>query len=200
MGGTTIIDSMAGAAGADPSSSLLIDDFEDGDSLAKQPLGVWYPTNDGTAPQGQQQGLGIEPAGSDATSVYALRTHGSGYHLWGAAVGVDLIQRSFTGSAAGTAMPLNALGYANLCFRARVEAGATDSIQVHLLRGTDRESDHYTKQLSVSERWDRYCLPLVEFIGPNDVALTPDSLTALQFFFPPQLLFEFWLDDVELTQ
>jgi hypothetical protein len=192
---------MAGAAGAEPSSSLLIDDFEDGDTVAKKPFGVWYPTNDGSAPPGQVQGLGIEPAGVDASSVYALRTHGSGYQVWGAAVGVDLVQRSYSTGGAPTATPLNALAYAKVCFKARIESGATDSIQLHLLRGTDpaRGPDHYTKQLSLSESWTPYCIPFVDLIRTDGTPLVADQLTALQFFFPPGSLFAFWLDDVELT-
>lgn len=182
LGGTTAIDSMAGAGAAAPSSPLLIDDFEDGDTRAKEPLGWWYPINDETS----AQGFGVEPAGGGAASVYALRTHGSGFQEWGAAVGVDLI---------GTATPLNALGYEGLCFKGRVESGTSTSIQVHLLRG----ADHYQQQLSLSPNWTRYCLPLAEFIGPSDAALTAEDFGALQFFLPPQSRFELWLDDVELT-
>jgi hypothetical protein len=132
------------------------------------------------------QGFGIEPAGTGATSVYALRTHGSGFQQWGAAVGLDL-KDGLT--------PLNALDYETLCFSARIESGSSSSIQVHLLRG----EQHYSVQLSLTESWTRYCFPLVDFLGPNASALAPDELTALQFFLLPQSQFVLWLDDLDLV-
>lgn len=174
-------DGEAGAPGLP--SPLLIDDFEDGDSRAQPPLGWWYPVNDKTS----QQGFGIEPVSRDA-SVYALQTHGSGFRDWGAAVGVDL-----TGEAPA---PLDLLGYRNLCFLARVDAGSSTLIQVHLLRGML----HYTRDVSVSETWTRYCVPLAEFTTLTGEPFVPNELIALQFFFPTIEPFTFWLDDVEVVR
>jgi hypothetical protein len=182
-GGTTSIVPVAGAGNAAPTAPLLIDDFEDGDLRAKEPLGWWYPVNDRTA----TQGFGIEPVSSSTASVYALRTHGSGFQAWGAAVGVNLV---------GDATPLNALGYEELCFVARVEADTGEVIEVHFLRDEDV---HYRQVVSLSESWTRYCFPLVDFIGPNEAALVPSELTALQFFFPPGSPFVLWLDDVSVV-
>lgn len=174
--------SEAGTSTVGPTAPLLIDDFEDGDPRAKEPLGWWYPVNDKTS----LQGFAVEPASNGAASTYALRTHGSGFQSWGAAVGVDLV---------GDATPLDLSSYKELCFLARVEAGSSTSIQVHLLRG----DLHYTQDLSVSEAWGRHCLSLVGFKSTNDQVLMPDQLIALQFFFAPSSPFEFWLDDVEVT-
>lgn len=181
-GGTTPSDPVAGAGNAAPSSPLLIDDFEDGDPRAKVPLGWWYPFNDGTS----TQGFGIEPVSRGTASLYALRTHGSGFLEWGAGVGVNLI---------GESTPLNALSYQKLCFFARVEADIGDPIQVHVLRDTQT---HYNQEVSLSENWTRYCLPLVDFVGQNGAALVPNELTALQFFFLPGAPFVLWLDDVSI--
>jgi len=180
-GGMPALNSAGGAGLAPPTSPLLIDDFEDGDMRAKSPFGWWYPVNDSTG----TQGTGIEPVVGGA-SVYSLRTHGSGFTEWGAAVGVDLV---------GESRPLNALGYARLCFVARVEAGSSSSIQVHLLRDP---GVHYQREVSLSEAWSRYCLPLTDFIGEDQDVLMLDELIALQFFFAPKDSFELWLDDVEL--
>jgi hypothetical protein len=171
----------AGAGPAEPTSPLLIDDFEDGDMRAKEPRGWWYPINDGT----DKQGIGIEPISEGTTSVYALRTHGGEFGDWGAALGVNLI---------GESTPLNAVGYERLCFVARVEADGSSSIAVHILR---EPGVHYEQDVSLSESWTRYCLPLANFLGA-DGALMPDELIALQFFFPPGARFEFWLDEVEI--
>jgi hypothetical protein len=184
-GGTTSIEPVAGAGNAPPSSPLLVDDFEDGDPRAKEPLGWWYPVNDRTG----TQGFGIEPASSSAASVYALRTHGSGFQSWGAALGVNLVDG---------ATPLNLLSYEELCFVARVEADTAQRIEVHLLRQGEEE-EHYRKEVSLSESWTRYCLPLVAFIGANEAALLPNELIALQFFFPPGSPFALWLDDVSVV-
>jgi hypothetical protein len=172
----------AGSNGQVPTSPLLIDDFEDGDPIAREPLGWWYPVNDKTS----AQGFGIEPLNGGSTSVYALRTHGSGFQAWGAAVGVDLIAKSRS---------LDAVGYERLCFSARVEAGSSTLTQVHLLKG----EQHYIQEASLSESWTRYCRTLVDFKGPAEAALVPNGLIALQFFFVPNSPFAFWLDDVELT-
>jgi hypothetical protein len=174
--------SAAGGAPVKPTSPLLIDDFEDGDTIAQKPLGWWYPVNDGTG----TQGFGIEPVSRGTASVYALRTHGSGFDDWGAAVGVDLT---------GESPSLNALGYRQVCFVARVEAGSSSLLQVHFLQG----GLHYIQELSFSEAWTRYCRPISEFVTPAQKALAPSELLALQVFFPPGSPFEFWLDDVELV-
>jgi hypothetical protein len=173
----------SGAGAAGPTSPLLIDDFEDGDIRAKEPLGWWYPVNDGTG----TQGFGIEPVTRGTASIYALRTHGSGFGDWGAALGVDLV---------GDAAPLDLQSYAQLCFLGRVEAGSSTSIQVHLLRG----EQHYSREISLSETWTRYCLPLTGFTTLTQSALVPNELIALQFFFTPTEPFLFWVDDVEVVQ
>lgn len=186
-GGTTAGGSSAGAAGssagaAGSPSPLLIDDFEDGDMRAAQPFGSWYRVNDGTA----AQGLGIEPFGGGGANIYALRTHGSDFNDWGAGLGVNLAEDS---------PPLNALGYEQLCFRARIEAGTSSSVEVHLLQDPGVP---YRRDVSLSESWTRYCFPFADFVAADRSQLMPDKLIALQFFFPPQAGFELWLDDVDL--
>jgi hypothetical protein len=178
-GGTTSAPD-AGTVNA-PSLPLLIDDFEDGDPRAKAPLGWWYPVNDLTG----TQGFGIEPVSRGPASIYALRTHGSGFQDWGSAVGVDLV---------GEAAPLDLRSGRELCFVARVEAANSTSLQVHLLSG----GQHYTRDVSLSETWTRYCLGLTDFKSLNQEALVPTQLIALQYFFPPTEPFAFWLDDVEV--
>jgi hypothetical protein len=181
-GGSTAAGTEAGGDAGSPSSTLLIDDFEDGDTIAQAPLGWWYPINDGTG----TQGFGIEPVSRGTASVYALRTHGSGFKNWGAAVGVDLT---------GGSPSLNALGYKQLCFVARVETGSSSVIQVHLLQG----KLHYIQELSLSETWTRYCRPFGDFVTSAQQPLVPSELLSLQFFFAPGSPFEFWLDDIEFT-
>ena len=173
------------AAGSDagkPRSPLLIDDFEDGDTIAQEPLWWWYPINDGTG----TQGFGIEPVSRGTASVYALRTHGSGFAEWGGAVGVDLT---------GESPSLNALPNKQLCFVARVEAGSSSLVHVQFLQG----GQHYVQDLSLSAAWTRYCRPFSAFVTQTQQALVPSELLALQFFFPAGSPFEFWLDDVELV-
>ena len=170
------------AAGAGPIDTTLpgvVDDFEDGDTRANAPLGWWYPINDGTS----TQGFGIEPLSGDTGSVYALRTHGSGFRDWGAAVGVNLI---------GDSIPLSAAAYTELCFVARVDAGSTPLVAVHLIR----DDNHYTQEISLSDAWSNHCLRLTGFIRADDGPLVPSELVALQFFFAPETAFAFWLDEV----
>lgn len=171
----------AGAGPERPTTPLFIDDFEDGGIRAKEPLGWWYPVNDETS----TQGFGIEPVSRGIASVYALRTHGSGFQDWGSAVGVDLLRE---------ATPLDLRGYQELCFVGLVEAGSSTMIQVHLLRGPQ----HYNQAVSLSENWTRYCLPLADFRTSTQEPLVPTEVSALQFFFEPVAPFLFWLDDVEI--
>lgn len=183
-GGTTPIDAPAGAGPAEPSAPLLIDDFEDGDVRSKEPRGWWYPVNDGTG----LQGFGVEPVTRGAASVYALRTHGSGFQEWGAALGVNLV---------GDSTPLSLQSYEELCFTARVDAATTTLIQVHFLQEPNR---HYSQEISLSETWTQHCLKLRDFRHVEDgTALVADELIALQFFLPPGFPFGLWLDDVEAT-
>jgi len=172
------------AAGRDttgPTVPLVVDDFEDGNTIAKEPLGWWYPVNDGTG----TQGFGIEPVANGTASVYSLQSHGSGFQEWGAAVGVDLI---------GASTPLNVVSYQQLCFVAKVGAGSATVTQVHLLQG----AQHYIQELSLSESWTRYCRPLGDFVTTAGETLVPSELIALQFFFSPGSSFVFWLDDVKV--
>jgi len=178
--GTAAVEPTSGSGPDDPGSGWLIDDFEDGDARAKEPRGWWYPVNDGTG----TQGFGIEPVGERAPSVYALRTHGSGFRDWGAALGVNLV---------GDTAPLSAPSTAQLCFQARVEPGATNLVQVHFV-----SDQHYIHEVSLSESWSPYCLSLVDFVGANGAALVPSDMIALQFFFAPEARFELWLDDVAI--
>jgi hypothetical protein len=174
----------AGAAADGAISPLLVDDFEDGDTGANQPFSAWYPINDGTG----TQGFGIEPDSLGSTSIYALRTHGSGFTGWGSAVGLAL---------ADDATPLDLLSYDKLCFQARVEAGSSTLISVQLLSG----AEHYAREVSLSQSWTQYCFPLVDFISTTtNEALVPSAINTLQFFFRPVDPFLFWLDDVEFER
>ena len=184
-GGGMANNEQAGAAGDGAISPLLLDDFEDGDTLANKPLGFWYPLNDGN---GGTQGFGIEPDSSGSTSIYALRTHGSGFRDWGSAVGLDLV---------GDARSLDLLSYDKLCFHARVEAGSSTLISVQLVSG----QEHYAREVLLSQTWTQYCLPLVDFISTTtDEALVPSGINTLLFFFRPVDPFLFWLDDVEFER
>jgi hypothetical protein len=180
-GGGMANNEQAGAAGDGAISPLLVDDFEDGDLGANKPFGAWYPINDGKG----TQGFGIEPDSSrGSASVYALRTHGSGFSDWGSAVGLYM---------AG----VDLLSYDNLCFQARVEAGSSTTISVQLLSG----DEHYAREVSLSQTWTQYCLPLVDFISTTtNEALVPSGIDTLLFFFRPVDPFLFWLDDVEFER
>jgi hypothetical protein len=182
-GGTTSVDPAAGTGNAGPSSPLLIDDFEDGDSRAEEPLGWWYPVNDKTG----TQGFGIEPVSRGTASVYALRTYGSGFQSWGAALGVNLI---------GEAAPLRAQSSEQLCFEARVDADTSNAIEVHFL--VEGDEQHYVQSVLLSETWARYCLPLSDFSDLNGAVLVPNALIALQLFFPSGSPFALSLDDVSI--
>jgi hypothetical protein len=169
--------------GQNPTLPLLIDDFEDVDSRAEEPLGWWYVFNDKTS---MTQGWAIQPLNRGTDNAYVLWTWGEEFQGWGAGVGVDVTANG---------VPLDLRGYEQLCFQARVEAPGSTPIEVHLLR----ETPHYIAQVSLSDTWSRYCVRFVELLGPGGEPLVPEGLTALQFFFLPNVPFQFWLDDIEVV-
>ncbi len=171
----------ASATGGAP-STLLLDDFEDGDSQALSSESWWYLVNDGTG----TQSFGIELV-SRGESTHAIRTQGSDFGDWGAMLGLDL---------AGSDSVLDASGYGEIHFYARAVPGSATLVEVILNDGLIK----YWSEISLGSDFQQYHLRFADFIGPEGaVPLDTSTLAHLQFFVNTSAAFDYWIDDIELA-
>jgi hypothetical protein len=155
---------------------FLIDDFEDGDELAMDPAGWWYPVNDGTS----AQTLLVE---RDALrQSLSLHSTGAGFTEWGAALGVDLAE-----------VPIDA-GTRALRFSARSAANRDIAVQV-----IDDAGTRFTHNLTITPTWQEHTVRLDQLYAPDGsgfVRLDVTSMNELHWFFFGGDAFDVWLDDV----
>jgi hypothetical protein len=166
-------------------STLLIDDFEDGDTQALATDGWWYVVNDGAG----EQRFGIEPT-SRSGSQLAAHTSGSGFRVWGAALGLDLT---------GYEHRYDASAFDELRFWARTGATPRD-VSVTFLSGT---GDHFALIVSLTTEWRQFVAPFAAAFpteGDANRSLDTTDLEALQFFMLTDAAFDLWLDDVVLAR
>jgi hypothetical protein len=177
----------AGAAsGGTPPATLLIDDFEDGDTQAKITEGWWYALNDGTG----QQTFGVSAANRPGSN-FAAHTQGGGFAVWGAAVGLDL-----TGSTG----KFDASSYSLLNLWLKTGSGTPRTLSVQLL---DTSSAHFATDVTPGSDWQEYSLPLTDFVrteGDLSAPMDQSSLAALQIFMLSSDDFDFWVDDLSLSR
>jgi hypothetical protein len=171
----------SGAAGDDSGGGafLLVDDFEDRDTRAAGALGWWYRTNDGT----ETQAWTIESVSDRPSGEVALSTRGEAFTGWGAILGVNLKGEAF----------VDVTGFGALRFWARSGPDAVRAVRVRLL---DAEGVSSEQVVTLSETWAEYRLLLAEFGGTGAVVANLSALASVQFAFPPNERFEFWIDDV----
>jgi len=120
--GGEIVDTSSGALSVVLSvDDGLIDDFEDGDAnllALGDRVGSWFVSNDGSGFQSPPAGTafpthdGLLTAGA-ANGLYSMRTFGSGFTGWGAALGVPL------NAPDGLALAYRAIGYRGVRFTYR---------------------------------------------------------------------------------
>lgn len=175
--GTSATSSGMGGAPQD----LLVDDFEDGDTRANDDFGWWYATNDTT---GDQDFRIAEVFGRPA-GMRAANSSGSGFHVWGALVGLDL-------TAGEGAYDASAFG--ELRFWARAAPTSVTALSARLLMGDLQ----FEKAIELSSEWQEYVLEFqaLSAVDGSDRIIDSSRLTALQFFVFSDQSFEFWIDDV----
>ncbi len=168
------------AAGGAPSSTLLLDDFEDGDTQALVADGWWYLVNDETG----TQSFGIELV-TRSESMHAIRTQGAGFTDWGAILGLDL---------AGSDAFVDASASKVLHFFARAAQGSASELDVVLVDDVAK----YWVTITMSSEFQEYSLPLADFAGEGGVKpVDASALSQLQFFVAAPNAFDYWIDDVE---
>jgi hypothetical protein len=164
----------AGAAGAP--NAIVVDDFEDGDTLALEPAGWWYTVNDDSS----SQSLSIEQDSLRQSG--ALHTVGAGFTGWGAALGVNLNE-----------LPLDPR-LRVLRFSARSASGRDVALQV-----IDKDGLRFTHTLTVTSAWQEYSVRLDQLYTAQGDAFVPldvSQLNTLHWFFFGGDAFDVWLDDV----
>lgn len=174
---STTSSGMGGAA----HDTLLIDDFEDGDTLANSGFGWWYTTNDTTG----EQDFRIAEVFDRPEGTRAANSSGTGFDVWGALVGLDLTIGEGT---------YDARAFSELRFWARAAPDSVTAVSARLIEGDLQ----FEKAIELSADWQEYVLELRSLSAVDGSARVIDSsrLMALQFFVFSDQRFEFWIDDV----
>jgi hypothetical protein len=184
----------------------LIDDLEDGDQfiLAQSGRqGAWVTYNDGSAGGNQTPAPGsFVPGTPGFESTYAARTSGSGFSVWGAAMGLDLNRDGTTKST------YDARAYDGITFWAR--ASGTLPIRVMIAdANTDPDGgicsncfDHFGTNLTLSSGWQRYTFSWGQLFqqgwGDQFGRLDVEHLYGVHFQTPANTSFDFSVDDLGL--
>jgi hypothetical protein len=155
-----------------------LDDFEDRDTRLNAPGGWWYTVNDGVGDQALRL---LEDPEAPERGV-CLRTHGSGFTGWGAAVGANVLGFYELGA------------FDTLRFLAR--AGGPLQVTLALPDGSEHD---FHQVLELDAGWTEYSVRLDQMsvtVDGEAVPLDLAGLHELQWFFFQSDAFEFWLDDV----
>lgn len=159
---------------------LLVDDFEDGDTLAENGFGWWYTTNDTTG----AQAFSIETV--DTNGGRAAYSAGSGFEVWGALIGLDFTPGEGV---------YDARSFGGFRLRARVDPGSISAVSVRLIENAELQ---FAGDVTFTTEWDEYHFAFSELVPVDDSgpALDPARLAALQVFVFSSEPFAIWLDDI----
>lgn len=161
---------------------LLVDDFEDGDTLASNGFGWWYSLNDTAG----DQDFRVSYVSDRAGSTRAANSSGIGFDIWGALVGLDLTEDSgtFDGSA-----------FTELRFWARAAPDSVSTISARLL---EPDEVQFGQSLELGTEWQEYVLRFDELknVDGSEGPLDTTRLAAFQIFVFSDQRFNFWIDDV----
>jgi hypothetical protein len=192
-----------------PTGSMLVDDFEDGDTLAPStPGGVWFATNDATPGAVQAPNPWVPTPGGADGSAFAACTNGSGFLNWGALFGV-VFPASETPN---DLLCLDVSGISGIRFKARGSGIVRLNLPTRATTSTDlgglcsgTECNYFPNApLALTSEWQTFEIPWSsvqpgnQFFDPRD--LFGMSYQAYVVFFPAQspINFDFCVDDIEL--
>lgn len=166
-----------------PTTPLLVDDFEDGDTRAASGLGWWYTQSDTTG----EQTLRIESSSDAGGGALAAHYSGFGFQVWGALLGLD-----FTPDEGH----IDASRYTAMHFRARAGEGSVTRVSARLLDPTGQ----FVLDLELTNEWAEYALPFASLVAVDGGSRRLDAsrLTQLHLFVFSADYFDLWLDDFEL--
>lgn len=190
----------------------MIDDMEDGDAsilMTGDRNGAWFSIHDDTPgslwpPSDSPFVMSPlpEPRGASKTSV---RSNGSGFSTWGAAVGVVL-------KINDAKQPLfyDASAYKGITFWARIGENSITSLRVDLpdkntaamggvCQGTQC-NDHFGRVINLSQAWKQFTIAFSELkqsgFGLQQDALDSTHLAGVQFEFGQNATFYVLIDDL----
>jgi hypothetical protein len=197
-----------GASGANTgASTLLIDDFEDGNSqvlLNAGRNGYWFTANDGTGMQSPDPHADALPellSPPRGMSTRALHTSGSGFSVWGALVGANFV------AVGMTAMPYSISAYQGVTFTAKLgRVGVTAKARLAItnydtLYGCTTCDDHFGATVTFSDVFQTIQVPFASlkqtgFGKPLLQTFDTDRTYTLQFSWAKAETFDVWIDDV----
>ena len=186
-------------------ANLMIDDVEDGDSFivaTDARRGSWYVNNDATL--GYQMPAVGKPfsvtAGGASGSAYSVRTTGSGFNSWGAALGVVL------SDANGRRCPYDVTGTRGMRFVAKGTGSVTVQVATSATVPIDEGGhcatncyDYYATTIVVGSTWTTYQLPwqiLAQEGWGTRAAFAPNSVMFFEFAFDVGSFFDLYIDDL----
>ncbi len=204
-------------AGAVPSSGpQVIDDFEDGD--AELPTGDgrsgrWYVGNDGSAMQTPPANATLMPTRlmpPREMSERGVRTFGGPFQTWGALVGTAL------STSQGLRVPYDVSAFGGIRLWVRSGAApspvAATSVRVNFPTlattpggGCSACNDHFGIVIQLTPKWERVEIDFGElaqagFGLPRESAPDLRTVLGLELLFPRGVVFDLWLDDIELIE
>jgi hypothetical protein len=212
----------ADSAPVDPTA--LIDDFEDMTSTAPfiaGRLGDWYSSGDAT-PNSIMQPRGLAPPepipGGRCGSRRALHVTGTGFKDWGSQVRLALNYGPDSAGVQGNrAYDGAARGYQGVTFFARLGATSNNTVRFAMadrysqpeaglcvVNGSTQDNCYdtfgvwLTQDLTTS--WKAFRIPFTglsqQGFGLTGPTLAVDALYDVGFTFPPNAIFDLWVDDI----
>jgi hypothetical protein len=200
----------ADADATDP--CLLIDDMEDGDAVVLVRCGRrgnWFTFNDATSGASQTPAPTavclptLIPGGGRGTSLYAMRTYGSGFTTWGAGIGFNFIN-------SGPSYDVSS--WHGVTFWAHVATGTTTSVRFDFPDvDTDARGgvcsttspgcgDHFGVAIALTTTWTLYTIRFTDLAqegwGHVASAFNPAKVYGMQLQTSASATFDIWIDDV----
>ena len=219
LAGTTSVGQGGGAGSSgnllpDPCAKVpegrlaMIDDFEDGDSIAipeSDRESYWFTLHDDSAGTITPDGLFKGVPGGAHGSTRSAHITASGFSIWGAAFAANISH-----IAGGIRCPFNASHFAGLRFYARGAGQVRVSLQVpdiidEQYGGTCKPAseicyDSHGVWITLTPNWQYFTLPWSQFVQRSfgkDAPFRREAIMSVQFTFEiDQLPGDAWLDDV----
>jgi hypothetical protein len=189
-------DNAASNGGPQVFTTLLIDDFEDGDTrVSPTSESWWYIFNDST---GEQLFQIEDVSGQRANSRYSAHTYGAQFRAWGAGLGVDLAGIQ---DARNPEEPFDATQFAGISFWAKVLQTSVREIRVDLLSSCGEGCVSYSGvSIELATEWRQYTILFSELEPRQDESNFDQSrVRHIQFFFLDPERFDLWLDDLAVV-
>jgi hypothetical protein len=202
-----------GASGMLGAGESMIDDFQDGNQAILEQQGrkgAWYVANDGMGTQTPRvdepllPSLLSPPRGS---STRAIHTFGGPFAIWGALIGTSLAMAGDRGAE------YDLSGFQGMRLwvrRGSMLAGSAQSVRLNLPTPATNSggtctvcNDHFGFDVPLTPQWVQVEVPFssLEQQGyGRPVLAEPDlrHVTSLQLGFDRNVVFDLWVDDIEL--